>query len=208
MEQAINEAYVKGIVIIASASNEGGNAPQIAFPARMTRVICVGSADGDGFQSTFSPSFQRTEKYSAVGEKVSGFDIIDPKIALRLKPAERENHRTIRRRTGSSTAAPVAAGVAALFLDIIRQVVDFAQDEENTLRIRKFFLAMSSASVKQNYRFLAPLTLFTAEKQPLEIVEEILKAPLGSWPLVHRGLMLVVDRVWHGSSELGMASCM
>jgi hypothetical protein len=48
MESAIQEAYIKKILIFAAASNFG-NSRYITFPARIREVICVFPTDGNVF---------------------------------------------------------------------------------------------------------------------------------------------------------------
>src|SRR5438046_3566297 len=59
------------ILITASASNEGANAP-ITFPANLPIVICIGAADGKGNHSEFTSYKSGVEKYSILGVAVSG----------------------------------------------------------------------------------------------------------------------------------------
>ena len=68
---ALNRALKEGILIFVSASNSGENDP-ITFPARLHGFFCIGSADGLGAPSPFNPPFEGEEKYSALGEVVSG----------------------------------------------------------------------------------------------------------------------------------------
>src|SRR5271155_4301030 len=113
--EALNEARGQGITILASASNEGAN-DTISFPARLPSVICIGSADGKGRRSSFSPPFVGEEKYSALGEGVLG--------ATPIRIGDEAGTEGYCRRTGTSTAVAIAAGIAALLIDYTRQ---FAQ---------------------------------------------------------------------------------
>jgi subtilisin len=45
LRQACESAILKGVVIVASAGNDGG---KVMWPASMPGVICVGSSDGEG----------------------------------------------------------------------------------------------------------------------------------------------------------------
>src|SRR5271170_3479363 len=100
LAEALNEARRRGIIVLASASNEGAN-DIIAFPARLGAVFCIGSADGKGSRSSFSPPFMGEEKYSALGESVFG-----------AEPVQIDNDGETgyySRRSGTSTAVVVAA---------------------------------------------------------------------------------------------------
>ena len=54
LREAINYALNKGVIIVAAAGNEKYD--QLAFPARITGVMSVGSVDGSGAQAYFSNS--------------------------------------------------------------------------------------------------------------------------------------------------------
>src|SRR3569833_636015 len=54
VKAAVSKAEYDGVVILAAASNYGGNKPR-AFPARMDKVICVHASDGNGYPSGMDP---------------------------------------------------------------------------------------------------------------------------------------------------------
>jgi subtilisin family serine protease len=108
---ALNRALKEGILIFASASNSGAKYP-ITFPARLHGIFCTGSADGLGAPSPFNPPFEGEEKYSALGEAVSGACTGDLSHQFGYHAAT----KTIRR-DGTSTATPLAAGITALLID-------------------------------------------------------------------------------------------
>ena len=47
IKSAISYAYDKNVIMLAAASNDGGNSG-IAWPARLHEVICVNATDGKG----------------------------------------------------------------------------------------------------------------------------------------------------------------
>jgi hypothetical protein len=159
------------ILIIASASNEGANDP-ITFPANLPIVLCIGAADGKGNRSEFTSYKSGVEKYSALGVAVSGAkasatdEVIGP-----LKE----------RRDGTSTAAPVAAGIAALLIEYTRHI-SAQTDLDGTIHdnMRKLFLAMSAESEGHPNRYLAPWSIFKFEDESRrrESIMKILKDPL------------------------------
>jgi subtilisin family serine protease len=169
---ALNEALNAGILIFASASNSGANYP-ITFPARLHGIFCIGSSDGLGAPSTFNP-LSKDEKYSVLGEAVSG---ACPKH-LSDKRGYNSKEQTVRQ-DGTSTATPIAAAIAALFIDYSRQFMDgnAAWTYEN---IRKLFSNMSKSTVGQNYRYLAPWSLFAAGRNSRTYIKNIFEAPLGT----------------------------
>ena len=106
IREALQEAHQRGILILASASNSGANDP-ITFPANLPTVLCIGAADGMG-NRTYKFG---VEKYMALGMAVNGASVTF-------------KNGLDGRRSGSSTATPVAAGIAALLIDYTHQWLD------------------------------------------------------------------------------------
>ena len=104
VRRAIVDAAAKDILIFAAASNGGGN-DGLAFPAREDQVICIGSTDGEGNKSDFTPGPHVCKNFSTLGEAVKS-----------SWPGG-----TNQRKSGTSYATPIAAGIAALVLDFMRQ---------------------------------------------------------------------------------------
>ena len=105
-------------LIFASAFNIGAD-NTVAFPIDFQGIFCIGSADGLGTQSIFSPLSRSIEKYSVLGEAVSG---ACPKF-LSEQHGYNGATQTIRR-NGTSTAVLVASGIAALLVDYVWQFMD------------------------------------------------------------------------------------
>jgi hypothetical protein len=181
---ALNQALRAGVLIFSSASNTGANYP-ITFPARLQGIFCIGSADGLGAPSTFNPPFEGEEKYSALGEAVLG---ACPQC-LSDQPGYDAETQMIRR-DGTSTATPIAAGIAALFIDYTWQFMDgnAAWTYEN---IRKLFTHLSKATFGKDYRYIAPWSLFGAGGDAKTDIKNIFVRPLGMTLLriVHYMLM-------------------
>lgn len=116
IKEGLQRAYDMGIIILASASNEGAH-KEITFPARLETVFCIGAANGMGASSDINPEYAGVEKYSTLGEGVSGAYVFQG-------PGSSQKHDTTSRRTGTSIATPIAAGIAAIFLDYTREISD------------------------------------------------------------------------------------
>jgi hypothetical protein len=133
-------------LVFAAAANHGGNHER-AHPAKHERVICVHSTDGNGNKSTFNPSpFLHCDNFSIVGEEIQSAWL----------------GGTRKRKSGTSFATPVAAGLAAFILEWARQQMP---DDPEILRqlktrggMRTVFRLM--AAPRDGYSYLAPWGLF------------------------------------------------
>jgi Subtilase family len=126
---------------------------QIAFPARLRQyVICIGAAHGDGKTASITAEDTEFQGYAVPGIGVCGASI---------KRTSSWGGYTTKRKDGTSSATPIAAGIAALFIEYSRgNNLGEARSHENML---KLFSAMS-AETGDTYRFLRPWTLLDEEK--------------------------------------------
>jgi len=177
IREAIEKASNRGVITLASASNEGLNKP-ITFPASIGEpmVFCIGSADATGTRSRFSPVAKGTPKYSAIGEAVLGAGFSKPDWTPKRV-----------RKDGTSISTPVTAGIAAQLIEYTRQFLDPREDAASFENMRKLFLAMSIESRGRSYRFLAPWSLFGFDSDAVrkEKFKEILSAPPSNFILTN-----------------------
>jgi hypothetical protein len=152
IESALINAYQKNIIILAAASNHG-LMDQIAFPARLRDyVICIGAARGDGTTASLTAEDPEYQSYTAPGIGVLGASVNRSLFW---------GGYTTERKDGTSSATPITAGIAALFIEYSRRNnLGEARSHENML---KLFSAMS-AETGNAYRLLRPWTLLDEQK--------------------------------------------
>lgn len=108
IHQAITDACNKNVLVFVAASNSGGN-DRVLWPARMDRVTCVHATDGNGNSTRFTPNATaHDDNFAVLGSGVKGYwpeALGGPQMRL----------------NGTSCAAPIAAGIAAIILDYTRR---------------------------------------------------------------------------------------
>jgi subtilisin family serine protease len=104
ISQAI-EAVQDKVLMFAAASNAGQNVGR-TFPAKHNAVFCIHATNGNGSPLTLNPRPHLKDlNFSTLGQHVE---------------APSKGQETIRI-SGTSVATPVAAGIAALVLEFVRQ---------------------------------------------------------------------------------------
>lgn len=99
LEDAINYALQKGVIVVAAVGNDGINS--ITYPARYPGVIAVGSVGQDGYRSVFSN----------YGPEL---DVVAPGSAI-FSLSGLGNFGYL---SGTSAAAPFTSGLTALLLSV------------------------------------------------------------------------------------------
>jgi hypothetical protein len=110
IEDVIDEHAPK-VIFFAAASTWGGNDPRVSWPARHDRVISMCASDGYGNSYGRNPNPRENHhNFSMLGTAVSG-----------LWPQNLQPSRPCKYKSGTSCATPIAAGVAANVLTLMRR---------------------------------------------------------------------------------------
>ncbi|KAL0936356.1 subtilisin-like protease [Colletotrichum truncatum] len=153
--EEIQKAAGKGVLMFAAASNGGKNRQDgISWPAREENVICVHSADGLGNRSAFTPSPRDNMRIMVLGECINS--------AWPEKLSSPNNHKHM---SGTSCAAPIAAGIAATVLDYSRGFLS----QKDWDRLRK----TRDPDSHDGYWWIKHWTLFDPDQSDTWIQEEI-----------------------------------
>ena len=172
--QMIRYAHGKNVTIFAAASNDGHNRPDgVAWPARAAEVICVHAADGEGTPK-HTPGAADGQRVMLLGECVrSAWPQRAPKIDSE-QAGGLQVRKESRYMSGTSCAAPIAAGIAAIVLDYARDFL--TPDDWKRIRrvdgMKKVFEIMKDPRTNE-YWWVRPWDLFRKNATPEWIQEEI-----------------------------------
>ena len=97
--------------MFAAASNDGANLGR-AFPAKYPSVFCIHSTDGNGNPSAFNPT---------ADEKDVNFSLLGEYVRSHWPMGKNGHDDIVNVMSGTSTATPIAAGLAASLLSFVRQ---------------------------------------------------------------------------------------
>lgn len=151
INEAIREADAARILLFAAASNSGGNAHR-TYPASSPSVICVHAVDGKGNDcGGFNPPVTCWPDRIAT-------------LGLGVKCSW--NNKIVYK-SGTSFAAPLAAGIAANVLDYARHSVEKGHLEHHKLKfltenggMRRFFAKLLSVQMGE-LQYVAPWHLWS-----------------------------------------------
>jgi len=100
LENAVNYAWSKGVVVVAAAGNEGSTTP--SYPAHYTSCIAVAATDGRDYLSTSS-------------NRGDWVDVAAPGVAIFSTVKDGDYYY----KSGTSMASPHVAGLAALVFTVV-----------------------------------------------------------------------------------------
>jgi hypothetical protein len=160
VDEQINLARQKGIHIFAAASNYGDFTPDHGvYPASHHEVHIIYSCRGSGMSSDFNPRFTR-----------DGLNFTFPGEDLTILEADNTPVKGVGRQKGTSFATSIAAGTAAMVLDMVRHEFKNSEDIERRLQryegMSNIFRAMSGDLQDGGYYHVRPWTLL-GERRPI-----------------------------------------
>ena len=169
--EVVIDDYAPKVLFFAATSNRGGNEPGISWPARHGSVIGMFASDGHGNNYKQNPNpMENHYNFSMLGTAVSG-----------LWPQALRSGDRYKIKSGTSCATPIAAGVAASILTLMRrqaalnlskvpddqreQAVRSAERLMKKLRqpavMRRIFFEVGAKSDKrEGYHYVAPWHFF------------------------------------------------
>jgi hypothetical protein len=168
---ALTHAAAKNTILLAAASNSG-NRHSISWPARAEQVICIHSLHGNGDHSSYTPN-SRPQDYGILGQAVSSY----------WPPHFNAGMSVLR--SGTSCAAPIAAGVAAIVLEYAQQKLPLyaragSKVDEHVIRrlrsnagMRKIFGLMAETRDEQNC--IIPWSLLRCQRRENTMCDIILE---------------------------------
>ncbi|EEQ33048.1 NWD2 [Microsporum canis CBS 113480] len=165
---AIIEASKKEKIIFVAACNDGANLPKPSFPANMPEVICINATDGHGNLSKFNPPPRKGYyNFGTLGE------------AIYLGSSQSTSSQGFSKRvSGTSFATPLAAAIAANFIEFLRQsqhrkfkVSDELRSQVKTKDGMLKIFAVISEEV-QDFHYLKPWSLLECNVKPGETCKE------------------------------------
>ncbi|CZR60317.1 uncharacterized protein PAC_10213 [Phialocephala subalpina] len=177
IDEAIRLADDKKVIMLAAASNEGGN-NNIAWPARLAQVICIYATDSLGNRCDFTPTDSpRDDNFAVLGEAVKSC----------WPPHKRQAGEV--RKSGTSTATPIAAGIAAIVLEYVNLVLpqwdrELSKNDAEMLRKLRSSAGMSTVfrqMAKRNrggYDYVVPWDFLDTKKYKGSTVCDIILGDL------------------------------
>lgn len=159
IESAIRYAHGKNKILFAAASNQGLNGSR-TYPAKHNEVICIHFTDGRGQCHKDNVESEKGDNFSTLGH------------AVESTWPEKLGQGLTQRRSGTSFATPIAAGIAAFILQYSWQNLPGAVRLESGEGMGNVFklLARNPDGYKKEY--VAPW--YFCQKTPDKIREDIL----------------------------------
>jgi hypothetical protein len=177
INDAIVAAHNKHILLFAAASNCGGN-DEIAWPAKSDKVICVHATDGYGKSTRFTPNaLSNADNFAVLGSAVKSY----------WPEALTGEGLSEMRMSGTSCAAPIAAGIAAVIMEFVcrksRVNTEFANETRfkrlGERQVMSYILRKMVPRRNAGYDYIVPWTLFDSMDKDYDenyVLQKILRA--------------------------------
>ncbi|RMJ15841.1 hypothetical protein CDV36_004482 [Fusarium kuroshium] len=149
------------VVVIAAASNSGGN-EDVAFPACYKDIVCIHSTDGLGNPSKKNPTPYKGKDLAVLG------------MSIESGSKDKDEDKAKAYISGTSFAAAIGAGIAANILEFARRDPEM-RDRERWLLFSSWGMSRvlrSMSSKRGGYRYVRPWKLFDGRPEK-EIWSEI-----------------------------------
>lgn len=171
INDAIQDARAKNVLMLAAASNCGGNRKR-TWPARSDDVMCIYATDGDGNKYGKNPT--------PIGNK-DNFAVLGESVGALWPPTSPHGKARRVRKSGTSTATPICAAIAGIVVTMLRLNEDSyvggfedKKQEERRGAYRKkvaalgkagamasvFKLMVGEEGMRDGYQFVAPWRIF------------------------------------------------
>lgn len=187
IEEAIMYARNHNVLLLAAASNYGAN-KAVTWPANDERVMSIYATTGHGNRYHRNPTPGSGQNFATLGCSV-----------LALWPPDEEDVPKWAHRSGTSTATPIAAGIAGLIMQVMEtrkdaylasqrmrgadmtRTTDKYQRQLDKLRTRSgmsavFRLMVADEGMRDGYDYIAPWRLFKKEDTDHFMTQRILDA--------------------------------
>jgi len=162
------------VLLLAAAANFKHNS-KLSWPANSMRAIGVFNLTGDGIKRPKTPKRDRHRpNFAILGYEVNSWWPDDQIVAKRM--------------SGTSVSTVVAAGVAALIMEIVRQPerrqgmdqkkLDKLEQLGDVDCMTRIFHVMAKEPTDEGYNFIVPWNLLEGGSEPSTIVDIIYQASL------------------------------
>ena len=187
VEQAVKYARNNNVLLLAAASNCGAN-KAVTWPANDESVISIYATSGEGNRYLRNPTPGPGRNFATLGTSV-----------LALWPPDAEDVSKWVHKSGTSTATPMAAGIAGLIIQVMEtrkdaylasqkargrsmpKIADAFCRKLDKLRTKPgmsavFQLMVGDEGKRDHYDYIAPWRLFKREDTDHYMVQQILNA--------------------------------